>query len=383
MSASNNGRKGILDMVTLGNVTLANGLAVAPLTRGRATMPGNMPNAAMEQYYVQRAKGGYGLIISEGTQLSPKAIGWYRAPGLWCDEQQAEWTKIVSACKAAGPSKMCLQLWHLGRQGHATLSYGESPVSASNVNMGGDIHVGPTAEVKLPHEAPRALLLEEIPEVVAMYVNGAKRAMAAGFDFVEIHGANGYLIDQFMQTHTNIRTDAYGGSVDNRLRFMREVLDAVVAAVGKDKVGIRFSPNGSYGAMGHEGSEETFSEAIKYVASKNIAYIHCMDGTSFGFHELAPPFTMKKVRALFDAAGNKSTVLMGNCGHTKESADALVASGEADMVAFGRPTLNTPDLPKRFQSGEPLNAEMPYSLWWFGDDKGYTDVPLTAQEMEN
>lgn len=374
-------RSNILDPVKLGGVELVNGMAVAPLTRGRSTMPGNLPNDSMEAYYAERSKGQFGLIISEGTQLGPDAIGWYRAPGIWNDEQEAAWKKIVTATKAAGPSKMCMQLWHLGRQGHSSLSAGAQPVSASNVALGSDVHVGPTIDVKLPGEEPRPLKLEEIPATVAMYANGAKRAIAAGFDFVEIHGANGYLIDQFMQSHTNLRTDAYGGSLENRLRFMREVVEAVVDAVGAEKVGIRFSPNGVFGGMGHDTAEETFTAAFKYVASKPLAYVHVMDGLAFGFHEKGEPFTIQKVRGIFNDAGNKSTVLMANCGHTKEVADKYVAAGDADMVAFGRATLNNPDLPVRFKEGKELAPDLPHPLWYFGDAHGYNDVPLSADQF--
>jgi len=374
--------KTVLSIARAGNVTLANGLVVAPLTRGRATLPGLEPNPLMAEHYAQRSKGGFGLIITEGVQLSPTAIGWWGCPGIWNDAQEKEWAKVVRDTKAAGPSKMSLQLWHLGRQGHSSLNEGVTPVSASAIRLEqGTCHGADGAHV--PYETPRALETDEIPGIIDLYVQGAKRAINAGFDFVEIHGANGYLVDQFLQSHTNVRTDKYGGSVENRLRFLQEVVEAVGAAVGEDKVGLRLSPNGVFGGMGCDDAEETFDAAIAYAASRNLAYLHVMDGLAFGFHEKGEPFTMSKVRNHFKKRNNTFTALMGNCGHTLETANTLIENGDADLISFGRPTLNNPDLPRKFQSGQALNVDIPPSLWnrQTTEDQsvGYTKI-YVAQE---
>jgi len=336
----------------------------------------------MKEYYTARSRGGFVLVITEGVNLAPEAVGWWGVPGIFNDDQEAEWRNIVTAVKAAGPSKMCLQLWHEGRQGHSTLANGVTPVSASAVKLDGECHIADFK--KVPFETPRPLEIDEIPEVIDLYTKAAVRAINAGFDFVEIHAANGYLVDQFLQSHTNVRTDAYGGSLENRLRFLREVVTAVAAAVGDARVGIRFSPNGAFGGMGHEGSEETFDAALAYVATQNLAYVHLMDGLSFGFHGKGEAYTMARARGIFRKQGNTFTALMANCGHTLESGNALLAAGDADLVAFGRASLNNPDLPKRFEEGRELAPDIPVTLWFrqpTNQSHGYTDVPLTEDQF--
>ena len=230
------------------------------------------------------------------------------------------------------------------------------------------------------------MLLDHIwaPQVIDLFVKGAQRALNAGFDFVELHFANGYLPDQFMQPHTNTRTDSYGGSLENRLRFPKEVVEAVVAAVGREKVGLRLSPNGVFGGMGHETSTETFDAMIAFVATQELAYLHVMDGVAFGFHGHGDPYTMARVRGIFAKQANTTTVLMGNCGYTLEAANSLVASGDADLVSFGRSSLNNPDLPRKFENGLELAPDPPMTTWNRQADgnqaRGYTDLVFNTAD---
>ncbi|MEM7518059.1 MAG: alkene reductase, partial [Planctomycetota bacterium] len=326
-------------------------------------------NDLMATYYAQRA--GAGLVITEATTISEQANGWVNSPGIYTDEMEAGWRKTVDAVHAEG-SAIFLQLWHCGRASHSDFHGGELPVSASAIRLEGDgAH---TPEGKKPHEVPRPLETEEIPGVIESYVSAARRARAAGFDGVEIHSANGYLLDQFLQSKTNHRTDAYGGSKENRFRLLREIVQAVTKVFPPNRVAVRFSPNGAFNDMGSAGYRETFLYAAKELDAFGLAYLHVMDGLAFGFHELGEPMTLHDFRDVF------SGPLMGNCGYDGEGANAAIESGAADLIAIGRPFIANPDYIERLLNDWPL-AESDPAQWYSGEhaEEGYTDFP-TYQE---
>ncbi|MEM8680484.1 MAG: alkene reductase [Planctomycetota bacterium] len=348
--------------LAMGDLTLPNRIVMAPLTRGRAG-DRRIPNAMMAEYYGQRASAG--LIISEATVISPQAIGWIDSPGIYTDEMESGWRDVVDAVHQRG-GRMFLQLWHMGRASHSDFHDGALPVAPSAVAIQGDhIH---TPSGKKPYEVPRALELEEIPQVIDDYLVAARRAKAAGFDGVEVHAANGYLLDQFLQSKTNQRTDAYGGSIENRFRLLGEVVDAISSVWPTNQVGVRLAPNGAYNDMG----SPEYRELFLYVAQqldRGLAYLHIMDGTAFGFHELGPPVTLADVRQVY--AGR----LVGNVGYTKAAAEQAIDSGDADLIAFGRPYLSNPDLVARFAHDWPLAETADMSVWYSPGPEGYTDFP--------
>lgn len=353
--------------------TVSNRMVLAPLTRARATEDGVVGSHHVE-YYRQRATGG--LLITEATNISEQAIGWWCAPGIYTEEQKEAWKPVTTAVHEDG-GKIVLQLWHTGRSSHSDFHNGNLPVSASAVKIGsGDAKV-PGGDSK-DYEVPRPLETEEIPKLIETYVNATKNALAAGFDGVEIHSANGYLLDQFIQTKTNKRTDKYGGSLENRLRLLNEIIDAVGAEISLDKVGVRFSPNGVFNDMGSEDYVETFTAAIKLCAEKKLGYVHVMDGLGFGFHKLGDPFTLKMARGIIKSVQGDDmvTCIIGNCGYTKETAEAALKSGNADMIAFGRPWIANPDLPARYQKNLKLTEVEGMGHWYAGGsptpEEGYT-----------
>jgi N-ethylmaleimide reductase len=266
----------------------------------------------------------------------------------------------------------------MGRAGHSDV-FGSQPVSASDIPLEGEVTV--RNGEKKPYEAPRALTADEIRATVEDFAQAAKNAIAAGFDGVEIHGANGYLVDQFMQTSSNVRTDAYGGSLENRLRFLTEVLAAVTAAIPKERVWIRFSPNGAFNGMGNADNLETFDEAIRIAASFKIGCIEVMDGLAFGFHQKTEPYTLKRARAVC-LTGNpdKTTAICGNCGHTKDSSEKEIGEGNADLISIGRPYMSNPDLPERFRDNVELAPPPEYPDWWTktGED-GFITFPKATK----
>ena len=359
--------KQLLTPFPLHDLTLKNRVVLAPMTRARAGKE-RTPNALMAGYYVQRANAG--LIIVEATAISEQALGWVDSPGVYTDAHTAGWKLVTGAVHTKG-TPIFLQLWHCGRASHSSFRKDRSlPVSASAVKLNGDyIH---TPEGKQPYETPRALRTDEIASVVADYRRAAQRAKDAGFDGIEIHAANGYLIDQFLQSKTNQRTDQYGGSVENRFRFLREVVEATLTVWPAGRVGVRLAPNGAFNDMGSPDFREQFLHTAQQLDAYRLAYLHVMDGLVFGFHQLGQPLTLADFRGVFHGP------LMGNCGYTQETAEAAIMAGHADLIAFGRPYITNPDLVARFAKGWPLASDAPVTVWSAPTGAGYTDFPAYA-----
>jgi N-ethylmaleimide reductase len=324
-----------------------------------------MANGLMAEYYSQRAS--VGLIITEATVISKQGIGWLNSPGIFTDEQAEAWKIVVSAVHAKG-TPIFLQLWHCGRASHTSFHEEEGlPVAPSAIKLeGDDIH---TPSGKLPHETPRALETEEIPAIVEDYRHAALRAMKAGFDGVEIHAANGYLIDQFLQTKTNHRTDRYGGTLENRFRFLDEIVQAILSVWPSGRIGVHLASNGNFNDMGSPDFRETFLYAARHLNQYKLAYLHILDGLAFGFHGYGQPMTLAEFRTAFDGP------LIGNCGYTQETAEAAVQSRQADMISFGRSIISNPDLVERFANGWPLTTQADMTGWYSFDAAGYTDFP--------
>ena len=341
------------------------------MTRARAG--GNRtPNALIAEYYAQRS--GAGLLIAEATSVSEQALGWVDSPGIFTDAQVDGWKLATDAVHARG-APIFLQLWHCGRASHSCFHKDRSlPVSASNVRLNED-HIN-TPEGKLPYEAPRALRTDEIPSVVNDFRRAAEGAKEAGFDGIEIHAANGYLIDQFLQSRTNQRTDRYGGSVANRFRFLREVLTAVFTVWPAQRVGVRLSPNGSFNDMGSPDFREQIRFAAQQLDDYQISYLHVLDGLAFGFHELGQPVTLQELRKFFTGP------LMGNCGYTQPTAETAIQLGYADLIAFGRPYITNPDLVNRFAHGWPLAPDASKTAWSAPGREYYTDYPAYSNGLE-
>lgn len=359
----------LFDPISLGSFRLKNRIALAPMTRGRAGLE-RIPNQLMAQYYLQRASAG--LLITEATVISPQGIGWIDSPGIYTPGMVAGWQKVTRALESTG-TPIFLQLWHCGRASHSDFHKGELPVSASPVRLEGDgIH---TPLGKKPYETPRALRGDEIKAIVADYRAGAVNARKAGFSGVEVHGANGYLINQFLDSKTNLREDEYGGSIENRFRFFREVLAAVLEVWEPERVGVRISPNGIFNDMGSEDFRETYLYVAKELNRLSLGYLHIMDGLGFGFHGKGEAMTLGEFRSLYQG------MIMGNCGYTKIMAEERIKSGDADLAAFGRPFITNPDLPERLKNNWPLSPYEDMSQWYSPGPEGYTDyAPYAPRE---
>jgi len=360
----------LLSAFELDDLKLKNRVVLAPMTRARAGAA-RVPNALMAQYYGQRA--GAGLLIAEATAISEQALGWVDSPGIYTPQQVEGWRLVTGRVHEAG-APIFLQLWHCGRASHSTFRADRSlPVSASAIKLNGDTIHAP--EGKLPYETPRALSTEEVGLVVQDYRNAARSAREAGFDGVEIHAANGYLIDQFLQSKTNHRTDPYGGSISNRFQFLREIVEAVLQEWPSRRVGVRLAPNGVFNDMGSPDFREQFAHAAGELNAYGLAYLHVMDGLGFGFHQLGEPMTLADFRSVF------SGPLMANCGYTRETAELAVSSGQADLVAFGRPFISSPDLVERFSNGWPLAPEASPQVWSSPSAEGYADFPTYPESQ--
>ncbi len=345
----------LFDSLTLGDITLPNRIIMAPLTRSRAGVE-RVPNDLMAEYYAQRASAG--LIISEATCVTPMGVGYADTPGIWSDEQVEGWKKITKAVHAKG-GKIFLQLWHVGRISDPIFLNGELPVAPSAIQPAG--HVSLVRPMK-PYVTPRALAIEEIPGIVEAYRKGAENAKKAGFDGVEIHGANGYLLDQFLQDKTNTRTDAYGGPIENRARLMLEVVDAAISVWGPGRVGLHLAPRGDSHDIGDSDRLATFSYVAREAGKRKIAFICAREKQGEG--RIGPE--LKKVFG---------GVYIANQGLDRDGAQAVVDNGDADAVAFGVLFISNPDLPERFRTDAPLNAPDP-ETFYAGGPTGYTDYPF-------
>ena len=344
--------------VRIGAWNLPNRIVFAPLTRARAGAE-RIPNALMAEYYAQRA--AVGLIISEATSVTPMGVGYADTPGIWSAAQVEGWKLITDAVHKAG-GRMVLQLWHVGRISDPMFLNGALPVAPSAIAAAG--HVSLVRPLK-PFVTPRALALEEIPGIIEAYRGGAENAKKAGFDGVEIHGANGYLLDQFLQDKTNHRTDIYGGPIENRARLMLEVTDAVISVWGADRVGMHLAPRGDAHDMGDSNPLATFRYVARELGKRRIAFICARE--SLGDNRIGP-----QLKTAFGGS------YIANEGFTQETANQVLAAGEADAVAFGVPLLANPDLPARFRKNAPLNTP-DQSTFYASGPKGYTDYPVLPQ----
>jgi 2,4-dienoyl-CoA reductase-like NADH-dependent reductase (Old Yellow Enzyme family) len=354
----------IFDNYKLHDIQLANRIVMAPMTRARAGEE-RIPNKLMAEYYKQRVSAG--LIITEATTISTQANGWLHSPGIYTDEMTQGWQKIVNTIHEHG-GKIFLQLWHCGRASHSSFHEGEPVVAPSAVKINGEyIH---TPKGKQDYETPKALSKDEIIQIRADYKNAAKRAYDAGFDGVEIHAANGYLLDTFLQSKTNHRSDEYGGSIQARFRMLDEVVAEIIQVWPANRVGVRLSPNGVFNDMGSPDYREQFIYVASQLDQYGLAYLHIMDGLGFGFHELGEPMQLSEFREVF------KNPMIGNTGYTLESAEQALQNGYADLIAFGRPFISNPDLVARFKNNVPLNPEADVSTWYTpAGSKGYTDFP--------
>lgn len=344
----------LFDPLKVGDLLLPNRVLMAPLTRSRAGAS-RTPNALMAKYYAQRASAG--LILSEATVVTPMGIGYADTPGIWSPEQVAGWKQVTQAVHAAG-GRMFLQLWHVGRVSHPVFLDGKQPVAPSALAPAGNVSLLRPAT---PFVTPRALERSEIPEIVAAFARGAQNAELAGFDGVELHGANGYLLDQFLQDTTNLRDDDYGGSVENRARLLLEVTDAAISVWGPGRVGVHLAPRGDSHSMGDSDRAATFGHVARELARRRIAFICAREYA--GTDSIGP-----QLRAAFGG------VYIANERFTRESAQEALDAGRADAVAFGKLFIANPDLPARFLSGAPLNPPLT-DAFYRGGASGYTDYP--------
>ncbi|WP_342359419.1 alkene reductase [Terrarubrum flagellatum] len=346
----------------LGDLQLPNRIAMAPLTRNRATPGSDAPHALNAEYYAQRASAG--LIISEATQISQQGQGYIWTPGLYTEAQVAGWRQVTDAVHQAN-GRIFVQLWHVGRVSHVSLQpNGAAPVAPSAIvaNTKTFIESGFAATSE-----PRALELSELPGIVADYVKAAENAKKAGFDGIEIHGANGYLIDQFLRDGVNKRTDAYGGPVENRARLALEVTDALLKVWPKERVGIRISPVSSANDANDSNPQKTFGYLVDQLSKRGLAYFHAVEGATGGPRDIAP-FDFLALRKAFSGA------YIANNSYTRDLALDAVESNAADLIAFGRPFIANPDLVERLRVGAPLN-ELDKATLYGGGAKGYTDYP--------
>ena len=354
--------------IQLGAIAAPNRIVMAPLTRGRAT-PEGVPTPAMVTYYQQRATAG--LIISEATGISPEGAGWPCAPGLWTDAQTQAWKPVTAAVHAAG-GRIVAQLWHMGRIVHPYYLGGEPPVSASATRAPGHAH---TPEGTKDFETARALHTDEIARLVDDYALAAHNAKEAGFDGVQLHAANGYLIDQFLRNGTNLRDDRYGGSVENRARLLGEVTERLVSIWGAGRVSVRLSPNGDSQGTDDSDPAAIFGEAARVLQALNIGFLELRQpGPNGTFGRTDVPRQDALIRSIYRG------VLVLNSDYTADEAAADIASGRADAISFGRPFISNPDLVERIRIGAPIapNVGVPQT-WYFPGDVGYIDYPTLAE----
>lgn len=353
----------LFDPLQVGDLLLPNRILMAPLTRCRAVGGGRVPNALMREYYMQRVSAG--LIFTEATSVDPMGVGYPDTPGVWSDEQISGWKAITEGVHGAG-GQILLQLWHVGRMSDPSYLDGAQPVAPSAIAPPG--HPSLLRPIR-PFVTPRALDLDEIPGIIEAYRRGAVNAKRAGFDGVEIHGANGYLLDQFLQDGSNHRTDEYGGPIENRARLMLEVADAVISVWGPGRVGMHLAPRGDAHGMGDSNPAATFGHVARELGKRKIAFLCARE--SLGENRLGPQ--------LKQAFGG---VYIANEQFTKVTAEQVLAAGEADAVAFGRQFIANPDLPHRFALAAPLNPPDPTTFYASGPH-GYTDYPSLEAERRS
>ncbi len=352
----------LFDPIQLGAIHAPNRILMAPLTRGRATKA-HVPTELMTEYYTQRASAG--LIISEATGISQEGLGWPFAPGLWTDEQIEHWKPVTDSVHAAG-GRIVVQMWHMGRQVHSSVIGGQ-PVSSSATATAGQAH---TYEGKQDFEVARPLELDEIPRLLADYELATKNALRAGFDGVQIHGANGYLIDQFLRDNANFRDDIYGGSIENRIRLMREVTERVASVAGADRTAIRLSPNGDSQGVDDSNPKALFVAAAKALDEIGIAFLELREpGPDGTFGRTDVPKLSPEIREVFS-----NPLVLNSDYRSLEEAQAAIDSGVADAIAFGRTFIGNPDLPERLRTGAPLAADNP-KTWYSQGAEGYIDYP--------
>jgi len=358
----------LLSPYRLGDLHLSNRLIMAPLTRSRAKQPGDIPWELNASYYAQRASAG--LIIAEATQVSPQGKGYAFTPGIYSDEQVEGWRKVTSAVHHEG-GHIVLQLWHVGRISRPELQpNGEKPVAPSAIKPEGAQTFIDEKSGMVDILEPRALATDEIPGIVDQFRRAAENAKRAGFDGVEIHGANGYLIDQFIRSKTNLRSDSYGGSIEKRIRFPMMVVDAVVSVWGGQRTGIRLSPTGTFNDMHDDDPVATFGTLAGHLNNSGIAYIEVVEDSFQGNAvEGRPESVIKAIRSGFTGT------YIANGKYTADEARTRIHAGLCDLVSFGRPFISNPDLAERFRQGAPLN-EYDSNTFYGGDEHGYTDYPV-------
>jgi N-ethylmaleimide reductase len=353
----------------LGPITLPNRLVMAPLTRNRAVPPGMVPSPLAIDYYGQRASAG--LLVTEASQVSQQGQGYQDTPGIYSKEQVAAWRKVTDRVHERG-GRIFIQLWHVGRISHVSLQpNGGKPVGPSAITAKGKTFVNGTFT---DISEPRALELSEIPGIIESFKRGTANAIAAGFDGVEIHGANGYLLDQFAKDGANKRTDAYGGGIENRARLMLEVSKVVAAEAGADRTGIRISPVTPANDVSDSNPQPLFEYIVEGLNALKLVYIHVIEGATGGPRDIAP-FDYASLRRRFSGA------YIANNGYDFDLASKVLAAGEADLIAFGKPFISNPDLVERLQRGAPLNA-WDKTTFYGGDAKGYTDYPALSETAE-
>lgn len=359
-----------IDLMTplaMGDITLSNRVVMAPLTRNRATDK-FVPQEMNVLHYTQRASAG--LIITEGSQISPQGMGYPLTPGIYNQEQVQGWKKVTDAVHERG-GRIYIQLWHVGRISHPSMQPDNAlPVAPSAIKPQGDAF---TYSGLQPFVTPRALDADELPAIVNDYKNAAKNALAAGFDGVEIHAANGYLLDQFLRDGTNQRTDAYGGSYENRTRLLMDVLNAVIEVCGSQRVAVRLSPLNPFNDISDTNPEALFSYVVKQLNPLNLAYLHVVEGGTLNM-ELDPKtvFDVNVLRELYDG------VYIANGGYNKSKANEALKAGHADLISFGELYIANPDLVERFKSDAELNTVNP-ETYYGGNEVGYTDYPFMSQ----
>jgi len=352
----------LFDPIRIGDWELPNRILMAPLTRQRATSD-RVPTPLMVEYYTQRASAG--MIISEATAVSPMGVGYACTPGIWSEEQVEGWRKITEAVHQAG-GRMLLQLWHVGRISHPMYLNGAIPVAPSAIQPAGHVSL---VRPLTPYVTPRALELSEIPGIIEEYRHGAENAKRAGFDGVEIHGANGYLLDQFLQDKTNHRTDAYGGSVENRARLTIEVVEAAISVWGPERVGLHVAPRGVFNDISDSDPLAIFGHVAVEMKKRKIAFMCARE--SLGERRIGP-----ELKKLFGG------IFIANEQFTKETGSQVLAAGEADAVGYGVPFIANPDLPERFRLSAPLNPADPSTFYTSGP-KGYVDYPFLEKSVAN